>query len=215
MYYIWNPYLVPDHHKSLEFVLTRGDSNQIAKGTKEFIENILKDIGVNERVAKWSIYPCRSKYYSEYLGEDDWRDNWQIVWKVHVITTTNIGELPKIKEDAIGTDATDDSWSTKNVLDDTDKVACLVIADFDNEAALKKAQDTISGNDLKEMRKRYSAGKPTFSRSVVSGKYHQLQINLGRFPGDFFAKGADYAERVIELCKNAEGTVHFEDRKTK
>src|SRR5258706_511427 len=73
--------------------------------------------------------------------------------------------------------------------------------------------DVVDGiaND-KELQERYKVSTPTFSRSEVLRKYKQLQINLGKFPSRFYSDGADYAERVIEICEKAKGIVHYEDR---
>ncbi len=62
------------------------------------------------------------------------------------------------------------------------------------------------------MRQQHSFSIPIFSQSELLNKYKQLHIDVGQFPGEFFAQGADYAERVLELCGQAGGTVHFEAR---
>jgi len=210
-YYIWNPYVPPDHPKTLDFVITNGDVPNGIPRSKEFIERVLKDMGIEANVASWSIEPYRTSYYSEYLDEDDWRGIWQLVWKARVVTTKEIGKLPEMRVPWIGTNATGRGyWEGP---DDDAAVGCLVISDFDSEGALKKAQAAITDSDeLKEMQQRYSVGAPAFSRSEVLGKYQQLQIDLGEFSGEFFAQGADYAQRVMELCQQAKGTVHFEAR---
>jgi hypothetical protein len=208
-FYIWNPYLVPDNRSILEFVLTNGDVDGIGQD-KEFIENILKDINVKADVANWSIEPYRTSYYSDYLDGDDWRDTWQPIWKVRVIMKEEIDSLPRYKTPSIETNATGEDWSARpsnNAI-----IGCLVIADFKSESSLQKAQAAIASRSLKQMQEKYSVGIPTFSRSEVLRKYKQLQINLGKFPGEFFASGADYAERVMDLCRKARGTVHYDDR---
>lgn len=209
-FYIWNPYVIPNYPRTLEFVLTNGDVDGIAQD-KEFIESLLKDIGIKVGIANWSIEPYRSNYFSEYLDEEDWRDIWQVIWKVKVETIEEIGSLPKKKIPWIETNATGHDWLKRPA--DNAIIGCLVIADFNSETALKKAQEAITVDRLlKQMQKKYSVGIPTFSGSEVIGKYKQLQVDLGKFPGKFFASGPDYAERVIELCKKAKGTVHYAAR---
>ena len=62
------------------------------------------------------------------------------------------------------------------------------------------------------LRKRYSVEPPIFSYSEVPGKHKQLQVDLGMFQSEFFEQGADYAERVMDVCRKLGGTVHYEER---
>jgi len=211
--YIWNPYIVTNCPDTIEFVLTDQECNSIAQGTNKFIENLLRDIGIEANVASWLIKPCRSNYYTDFLGEDDWRDVWQLVWKTRAVTMEEITGLPKLSEPYIESEADDESWSFADRLHDDATVGCLVISDFDNEEDRQKTQAAIANDELiKNMQKQYSVSTLTFSYSELLGKYKQLQIYLGDFPGEFFAQGADYAEHVLELCKQAGGTVHFQSR---
>jgi hypothetical protein len=205
-FYIWNPYTAPANPKVLDFMLTNGDVAGIPQDEK-FIQSVLKDIGVEASVKSWTIKVYRTNYYSDYLGEEDWRDIWQPVWKLHVVTDEEIRALPKRKTPWMGTNATG-----KNLLDRPDRnaiISCLVISDFKSEAALRKAQSALTNADFKQLQAQYSAGEPQFSRSEVLGKYKQLQIDLGEFGEEFYASRADYAEQVIEICKNAKGIVHY------
>jgi hypothetical protein len=213
---IYNPYILPDFHNVIEFVLDYRDSIAIGRGSKEFMQVLLRDIGVEADVLKWSVQAFRSNYYSELVGTDDWRDNWILNWKVRVETAEVLDPLPMRDFPFIETDAIDSTWvSTKMPGNDT-IVNCLVISDFDREAELEEAQnviaETVSNGKLKELREKYSAELPTFSRSEILGEYKQLQVDLSKFPGSFFAQGADYAEEVIELCRKMNGTVNFLDR---
>ena len=210
--HIWNPYIGPDQPGKLEFILTRSDADAIAEGTKEFVEELLRDIGAKAEVIHWSIKPYRSNYYSDYLGINDWRGTWEPIWKVAVETVSEFDPLPEINSPWIETNAVDGSWLFTTRLRDDADINCLVISDFDDEEALRKVQVAIERGDFRELQERYSVGTPIFSRSEVLGKYKQLQIDLGKFPSEFFASGADYAESVIKLCKQLKGTTHYEGR---
>lgn len=209
-YNIWNPNIRSDTPKVLEFVLTNGDVTGGVDQGKEFIEGLLKDIGIEAQASSWLIEPFRSNYFSEYLDEGNWRDIWQLVWRIQVALNVEVKAVPGTQVAWVNTNATGSGWREEP--GDDELVDCIVISDFDSEAALMQAQMAISSDDFKEMRKRYSVGIPTFGRSKTLGKYEQLQINLGKFPEKFYAEGADYAERVIEQCKKEKGTVHFEAR---
>jgi hypothetical protein len=212
IFHIWNPFVMPDDPQSVSFVLTRGDAFGVNKGTKEFVGQLLSDIGIEAQAKSWTVEHFRSKYYTDFLGEDDWRDNWQLLWRIQIVTSKKIGRLPKTELPWIETDATDESWETAPDDDDA-TVGCLVVADFSSEASLEKAEKAIlDDDDSVKIQKKYDVGKPEFSRAEVLGKFPQLQIDLGQFPGKFFASGADYAERVMELCVKAKGTTHFAER---
>lgn len=212
IFFIWNPIIVPGKPQSIEFVLTRGDAFSINKGTKKFFQQVFDDLGIEEKVEKWKVKKYRSKYYTDFLGEKDWRDNWQLIWRAQVAANSEIKELPKMEEPWIGTEAADETWETATD-EDKETVGCLIVADFAKKADLKKAEKVIEENpEVEKMQKKYSVGKQQFDVTQVMDLYQQLQINLGNFEGDFFASGADYAEQVMELCRKAKGTTHFTER---
>src|SRR5258706_3268118 len=143
-FYIWNPYIVSHYPKALEFIVTNGDVVDGIANDKEFIQHLLKDIGIEAKVVSWSIEAYRTRYFSDYLDEDDWRDIWQAVWKVSVITSEEITSPPKITRPWTGTNATGHNWLDDPA--DDSVIDCLVIVDFKSEAALKKAQTAIATN---------------------------------------------------------------------
>jgi len=213
---VCNPYILPTRPNVIEFILDYRESCGIGQGTKEFMQEILRDIGFESEVVMWVLQPFRSKYYSEFVGADDWRDNWILNWLVSVETLEPLGRLPLRSFPLIGTDAFDSTWGTAKILDDDAIVNCLVISDFESENQREEAQkfisETVTNGKLKKLREINSAGLPTYSYSEILGKYKQLQVNLGKFPRSFFAQGANYAQEVMELCKRMDGTVSFEDR---
>src|SRR5260370_34107631 len=160
--HIWNPYIVPNQPRKLEFMLTRSDADGVAGGTKEFMEEMLRDIGTKADVINWSIKPYRSNYYSDYLDIDDWRGTWEPIWKVIIETVSEFNPLPKINSPWIETDAVDGSWLfTTRLRDDVD-INCVVISDFDDEGALRKVQAAIDRGDFKEFQESYGVGTPIF-----------------------------------------------------
>jgi hypothetical protein len=207
MYHIWNPYVSTEKPQILEFVLTSSDNDVVAKDNF-FIEALLRDLGIQTSVVDWSIEPCRSKYYSEYLDSEDWRDVWQIVWNVRIIGNQKIDDLPVAKSPWLGTNATGYEWC--ETPDDDAVISCLVVSDFNNATDLKKAMKSIVGDELIDIRNQYQVALPTFRYFEVLGKYKQLQIDLGKFSGSFFSGESDYAQQVMDLCKKAKGKVHFD-----
>lgn len=208
-FYIWNPYILPNS-KKLEFILTNGDTGYGIFRDKEFVENLLPDLKIKAKIETWSLLPYRSNYYSEYLDEDDWRDRWQIIWKFSILMEEYFVKLPAITIPWIATNATGQKWW--NGPDDNDSINCLVVSDFNSNSKLREAQQAITQEKkLALFRKKYSVRLPKFSYSEVLGKYKQLQIDLDLFPAIFFEQGADYAEEVLELCKQFNGTIHYQE----
>ncbi len=211
-FYIWNPHVSQDYPNVLDFILINGDIPSGIATDRRFIEQLLNDIGISINVESWTIVSFRSIYFSEYLDRDDWRDVWPIIWKVHVKANKQIENPPKITDLLIDTNASGSDWLDDP--EDEDLIGCLVISDFDQEAALEKAQKNIitaSQTTLEDMRKRYMVGVPQFTRSKISNKYEQLEILLGEFPSSFFERGADYAQNVLEICEQANGIIHLID----
>jgi hypothetical protein len=209
LFYLWNPSINTERPEVLDLVLTRGDSYGLNKGTASFLGSVVAALGIQADIVRWSITTCRSQYFSDFIGEDDWRDNWQLVWKLSMTARKNIGEITPTAEPWVGLDVLDDTW--KIAPDDhSAAVEGLVIADFRTVAAREKARATIARHaGIERFRERLGLAAPTFSTGMAYGKYPQLLIQLGQLPGAFFADGADYAESVTEVCTKAKGSVHY------
>lgn len=212
----YNPSISLDRPNVLECILKYGSSMAIGHGTNEFMQSLLHDIGVKAEILNWTFQVYRCKYYCEFQEGDDWHDHWPLVWKICIEVAGTLSPLPVRSFPFDGTDAFDSTWYAEKQPSSDAVVHCLVISDFDNEADLEEAQkviaDSISNGNLKYLKEKYLVDFPIFSQSVVLGKYNQLQIDLGKFKGSFFAQGADYAEEVIKLCRKLNGTVNFLDR---
>jgi hypothetical protein len=203
--YLWSPTLVDE--KTVEVIVTRGDLNGIAHGTKELAAGVLETLGVDADVASWTVTPYRSKYFSEYLGEDDWRDTWQPVWRLAIEATTAVDKVPALAANGLGTEAGDDTAIPENSLSDDAEVSCLVIGDFGSDDDAEKAKAGATETMEKDGR-----DAPQFRDIALATGAHQLQIDLGPFPATFYSEGAPLAEHVIEACEHAGGTTHFQQQ---
>jgi hypothetical protein len=209
---LWNPNTPPKRPNELEFVITRGDAYGVAKGTRQFFTQAAQALGVSAEVESWDVRAFRSKYYTDYLGEPDWRDNWQLVWQAKLVMAAPIGKLPRSAAPWAELNAFDDTWHESSGAGG--KVGCLVVADFADAGSRTKARQLIEADpQAKALQARYHLPDPAFGTSKVVGKFPQLQVDLGQVSDDFFANGADYAEHVMDLCRKAKGTVHFAARK--
>ncbi len=198
--YVWSPKLVDA--RVVEVLVTRGDISGIANGTVEFADTLLETLSVTAEVSTWRVSAFRTRYFSEYIGEEDWRDTWQPVWRVRIETSSPIAGIPELAEEGVGTDVGDDSWTPENRLRDDDDVKCLVIADFATGTTLAYAKSLV-GNLFES---------PDFREVTIADGIQQLQIEAGPFPAHFFAEGAGLAEQVVEACQALGGTVHFQQR---
>ena len=211
--YLWSPTL-KESRNAIDIIVTRGDIGGIAEGTKDFSQGILKTLEIRANVQNWIVTQYRSKYFSEYLDETDWRDIWQPVWKIRINTKQTIDPPAVQWENGIGTDAGDGSWSANKRTRDTANTRCLVIADYRTTAARRSAEAAIATASLAGQQARYGIAVPDvpdISHTELPHDVHQLQIDLGVFSWQFFAEGAEYAEEVMKLCKKRRGTVHFQE----
>lgn len=208
--YIWHPHILPSIPTLLECVATDEYGWSIAHGTEKFSTTLLADLGIKAGVKSWFIKPYRSCYYTDFLGlSDDWRDLWQIVWKIRIVLTDLVKTMPVFAEPYVVSEAMDESATFSDRLKEDSVVACLVVSDFDDDMNLQKVQNQILGDALKPLQQKYAVGMPTFHHLRALGHFEQLQINLGEFAGEFYASGADYAQRALELCRQQGGTTHF------
>ena len=100
-FYLWSPSISDNQKNAVELFVTRGDNGAIANGTIEFAQEILESIGVTGNVKSWKVAPFRSSYFSEYVGEPDWRDTWQLVWKIQIEINRPVESLPQLKSGSI------------------------------------------------------------------------------------------------------------------
>jgi hypothetical protein len=208
-FYLWDPYLIEGSDRDLGFMITNGDVTGGIFRSKDFLEALLRDAELEVEVDRWSIEAYRSKYYSEYLDGEDWRDIWPVVWKVRVRAAREIGRMPKMSHRWIESNATGPNWTQGPKADAS--VGCLVVADFADRKDLEKAEQAVAGGELEASRREHSAKPPSFDRAHLK-RFWELQIDLGEFPGRFFSEGAPYAESVINTCEKAGGRTHFEQR---
>lgn len=210
-YYIWLPTVSIDSPNTLVCFLTPGDLGyEIAKGTKDFIGQILEDLKIQNEPENWKITPCRTKFFSDYLGEEDWRDNWQLVWKIAIqMKNSLIISIPHLE--VTPTMAIDESWSSRNQINHERPVNCLIISNFLNQKSRNDAIRTIeTDTTCTQMQKKLNINRPNFAKYDFGKNISQLHIDIGKLPGSFYSTGATYAEHIISIVQNSNGTIHYE-----
>jgi hypothetical protein len=205
-FYVWDP-SVSDDKRHVRFILTNGDVTSGTFDEAEFAASVLQEMKVDASIKSVSVTPFRSRYYSEYLDEDDWRAIWPVVWSYDLELRKPIVSWRVKSTEPLGTNATGTGRLVPGPKD-KDVVACLVCAKFSSATrAAKATTQAESDADCEEFRGKYKVGRPKVRQSKL-GKSVQLQLDLGRFSAQFFAKGADYAMRVQEVCEENHGVVH-------
>lgn len=229
-----------DDLAAIEFFLVEASTNSISSGTKGFIQRLLADIGISvgqNEIVNWSFQNYRTRYFSDYVeeaggeeveidSEADWSDVWQYVRLVRVVLAnptalstwaSNSGDSEAEPYLIFESDAIDEIWTPACQLSDGDEtsvVGCLVICDFKSTAVFEKARAAIEADTkLQKLAQKYKVvAPPQYEMYCLPDvtSYIQVQIDLGPFPNSFFRKGADYAERVITLCrKKGKGITHY------
>jgi hypothetical protein len=213
---MWLPHFLDASQTKLEFFLTFGDSFSIGFGTTSFIQTLIEEIGFKAAVEEWSIEPCRAKYFSDYLDSDEWEDRWQLVWKVTAVSKQPINELPvfdTVLENMLflSNEADDESYSLSHQ-PISSPARCLIISAFFNKETLEEAKSAINNHtELEKLQDIYSFDKPLFKVfQRVPGAYH-LELDLGKFPDNFFREGAKYADVIERLCRTKKGLTHYQD----
>ncbi len=214
-FYVWQPRLSIENRHRLQLTILYGGSDQIFQGTDAFIAALLRDIGLaNYTLAGWEIKPVRSKYYSTYIGEGNWQDEWQVAW-IATLQSKQEFSLPQMANLWAESDtAYDTTWSPQNHLPKEAALPCLLICDVSLSWIIQKIEAAIIQDEKsRSFQARYSVSSPEFEQFVwktpTGGEYYQLHIRLGKFSPEFFAGGADYAEHVLDVCKSFGATIHF------
>ncbi|MFD2565654.1 hypothetical protein [Aquimarina rubra] len=195
--------------KSVEMVLFDELGDAINKGSKSFCQSILSYLNLNAIVKSWDIVVCRTDYFSDFIGESDWADNWQIVWKLKIYTSEiNTSEI-KLPDVFIGLDLDDDSWIFSERVTENDTTNCVVICNFLYEANRTKASEAIFNYHSTFIKNEVNIEIPVFLKLTILDKYYQLIIDLGNFKPNFYKNGAEYAKTVQNICKEFGGLPHY------
>lgn len=209
-FYVWNP-SIPKNSNIVECVVTTCDTPGIARDY-DSIAALLHELQVDETPEHWTITCCRSKYYTDYPDSTDWPDIWQIVWNVRITTARPIRRKRQPRQVIPWREA--DIWGEDWIKEPAGKVMCLAVSDFPNQTSMQNAQQAILNDSaIQAMQRASSLSAPVFQYTKVLNKYPQLHILLGEFDADFYAHGAPYAERVLQVCQQHGGTLNFSERR--
>jgi hypothetical protein len=92
LFNIWHPHLLTSTRLVLD--ITPAEADLVRVGTKSFVSDCLRTVGVPGSASGWNIITARQSYYSDYTHSPDWRARWDIVWILDV-TLSSPGYLPE------------------------------------------------------------------------------------------------------------------------
>ena len=208
-YYLWNPVLQKDKEDRTVVILnmTPGEYGRLPEESLEIPQKILKDLGLDARPQSWKVLGYRSSYQGEGEEAEEWQDRWPVNWRVEILLDRPIAHLPVLVRESIGTIAFDPAVLPQDHDGEGEKVAAMVIADFQRENHVNKARAKI--NQLAIDR---DAPVPQYYRVRIGNLFVQEQINLGEYDPAFFEDGAEYMQTVERICESAKGITNFEER---
>lgn len=214
-FYAWHPHVLATDLNALAFIVTFGSSDHIFQGTEEFVRGFLVDLGIPDpQIVAWTLSPARSKYFSDYIGEGNWRDDWQLVFSA-VAKLKNPLSAPPVNTFMTSIDSSHDpTWSVQTRLRLDASASCLLICNFNLEwIAEQITQSIIQSEVCKSFQSKYGVGLPKFEKLIwKTPEQHeltQLHIDLGIFSREYYMQGADYAEFVLGICRSFGATTHY------
>lgn len=141
MLYLWHARIMEDASRC-RFMITRGDSNQVSKGSQRFIAEALQALGIDAEPTRWTIETARSNYFGDYSDESEWESRWDLVWRV-TVDCASIVRIKDLDAEYIGVDLIDDYSPEVEKMKEPPFLA-LAVAGFDDRAKAEKAAASLA-----------------------------------------------------------------------
>jgi hypothetical protein len=211
-FFVWNPYITDEDECTLQFIMTNGDVTGGVFSDKEYFAKVFREKQLELDISKPVIEPVRACYYSDYRDEDDWQDVWPVVWTVKLNINSNVADVCADQVPWFGTNLAGVTWIKEP--GETESIACMVVADFDDVVSLEAAQHEIEQGAWRDAESFAHEGlsQIKFVRSKAQCKYPQLQVCFGAVAPSFFSSGARHAMEIEEICRTHGGTTDYEAR---
>jgi len=206
MLYIWNPCLNEDKTR-LELIITRGDSDQVGNGSKEFVASLVKGMGLSFLPQRWSIQSYRCNFYSEYWQEEGWKSKWDFVWRLTAHFDRPVNP-PDLKAPYLETDETDD-YSPLVESYKQPPYQCLVIAQYLSQKQVEAAASKMVGDrEIEAARRAVGAPAPVIDLLRLNARQFQLRAVIGAGGEEFFL--SDYPARMVAMLAAGGAITHAE-----
>src|SRR5215467_11881837 len=83
-YLLWSPAYL-EAERTLSFFATEVNIQRIARGTREMIEQMLKDLGIADAAFEsWTVRRFLTNYLTNDPDSEDWRDSWAETWELRL-----------------------------------------------------------------------------------------------------------------------------------
>jgi len=206
MLYVWHPTIVGDGDV-VQAMITRGDSDQVGEGSKQFVESLLQAVGVSAAAKTWKIESFRSNFYSEYWQEGDWQSRWDFVWRCRIKVQEPVAKLKNLHY--LGIDEIDDP-SARAEEYKKPPYRCLVIAQLASERRAGEVAELISGSEVPAGKKGAKGKPPKPEIFRITGRKFHLHVDLGSGGEAFFSAAESYPETIAALCEKHGALIHVE-----
>ncbi|WP_224982597.1 hypothetical protein [Geomonas agri] len=204
MLYLWHPSVGADG-TVVDFILTRGDSDQVGGGSERFVSALMGVLDIRAELLKWGIKPYLCNYYSEYWDEDGRESKWDFVWRVTIHFRVQVAIQP-LKLGYLGIDYIDD-YSPEVESYKFEPFSCLAVGVFNSEHMAKEiARRVITDKELTAARKVVPAPDPVVQVVRVNQGAFHLRAALGSGDDKFFL--GSYPEMVLSFLQASGAVIH-------
>lgn len=204
MLYLWHPSVSADG-TVVDFILTRGDSDQVAGGSARFVKALAGALEIGAEPIKWAIKSYRCNFYSEYGEEDGWESKWDFVWRATFHFKAQVAVKTPVAG-YLGIDQIDD-YSPQVESYKFEPFSCLAVGTFPTEDKAKEtARRVIRDKELAAARKAVSAPDPVVQVVRVKEREFHLRGSLGSGDEKFFQ--GPYPELVLSFLQASGAKIH-------
>jgi hypothetical protein len=204
-HWIWYPTLLSDPPPRMTLFMTWREGTYLADGSDTFVQAVLTEVGVLGAIRMWRFQRYRACYFSPDLDETDWDDLWPFAWKLDVKFAARPTALDELPEGRRETGVSDDTWSVTNDPMHVTSSPCLVLGDFPDIVALRKAARAIEA---------VTPGA-RLSEAIAFARFPQLHVDLGSRDDAWYQAGAAEAQRVRQIMLDHDASTFFEHTLTR
>jgi hypothetical protein len=202
-FYLWLPSQLAPKSNQYELVVTNGDGTAGIPDCKDFYNYLLELANITPAQYKIRVKPARSRYHSEYLENDNWEDQWPLVWKVAYIFSQELSFKWPYPEQNVSIDKL---FSCRVKLNKSLNLDCILTAYFLTPPQQQKAIKYLGS--LKRESDMLVVYEPTL---VKRRKIYRTELRFPRCkPSDFKLKAPLWQDILLTL-KAYGGYCHFED----
>jgi hypothetical protein len=195
---LWNPCVHGDGG-GCSFDVRPADFIGLERGTRELMDEFLRDLGIGAEAREWTVTPFCSPYFAPAPDEVDWRDRYPRAWRVRVRFPP--GQARPVEPLPWGylrnEEGIDPTWTEDDDGWEWSRLPGVVIADF---AAASFAGVEALDLDLPAVERAETA---EFAQGFV-----QVRFELGTLE---LPRDAERVEAFLAACRAKALSVHWQN----